>query len=83
MHSFQELPQKVGSEEYFDREKYIFSRYLFIYHSPTIKIDLSESYIQDNLKVITCRLYDCPAATLNCEWYLLKDALHRASRCRR
>lgn len=48
-----------------------------------LKIDLSESYIQGNLKVITCSLYDCPAATLNCVWYLLKDALHKASRCHR
>lgn len=65
MHSFQELPQKVGSEVYFDREKYICGGYLFIYRSHTVKIDLSESYIQDNLKVITCSFYDCPAATLN------------------
>lgn len=49
----------------------------------TLKIDLSENYIQDNLKVITCKLYDYPAATLNCVWYLIKDALHRASRCHR
>lgn len=51
MHSFQELSQKVRSELYFDREKYICSGYLFTYHSHTLNIDLSENYIQDKLKV--------------------------------
>lgn len=68
MHSFQELPQKVRSELYSDGDKYICSGYLFIYHSHTLKIDLSENYIQAILKVITCRLYDCSAAPLNCVW---------------